>query len=75
MTAAPDMNPGALFGAPLQLCTLWADTSSRLVEQWFELQRAVWQPFVDLQTDWLRRCQEQLELPPFAPPRGSEQLG
>jgi hypothetical protein len=74
MTSAPDTNSGALFGAPLQLCTLWADTNARLVEQWVDWQRSLWQPLVDLQTEWLRRCQDQLQVPPFAPLRGVEQL-
>jgi len=50
----------------------WFDLNSRCVEQWSEWQRALWQPTLDLQAQWLDHC-----LPRLAGPmtqRGGEQL-
>jgi hypothetical protein len=54
----------------------WFDAWSQWLEGWFEWQRAVWQPVIDAQAEYLFRWQEQSGLPALglAPLRGGEQL-
>jgi hypothetical protein len=55
----------------------WIDAYARWVEGWFDWQRALWQPLIDAQAEYLRQWQEQAGLPALgllAPLRGGEQL-
>lgn len=55
----------------------WLDAYSRWAEGWFDWQRAMWQPLVDAQAEYLRQWQQASGLPTWGLltlPRGAEQL-
>lgn len=76
---APFVGPAAAaFSAPLAAPWPWMDFCARSTEAWLEWQRALWQPLIDGQADWLRQWQDQaswaLPMLPMLPIRGPEQL-
>lgn len=70
--------PGAsLFIPPWPDPLRWIDAYARWTESWFDWQRALWQPVIDAQAEYLRQWQQNSGLPIWgllAPMRGAEQL-
>jgi hypothetical protein len=65
--AAASALPG--LGVPLAYMAL----AGRSMETWLELQRSLWQPCLDLQSQWLTSMALQAGWPALLP-RGTEQL-
>jgi hypothetical protein len=69
-------NARAALVVPYTGVIVWADACVRLAEGWFDWQRAVWQPLLDMQAESMRQWSGQAGWPmaPFVPERGGEQL-
>lgn len=60
MACIPPTSFVPLFGTPTEASIQWMDAHSRMVELWLECQRALWQPALDLQTQWVLQWMEQM---------------
>lgn len=77
------MATDTMMGNPTALAPLgavhdslrWIDGGSAAMQAWLELQQALWQPWWDLQAEWIRQWGATPWLVPALLPRGAEQLG
>ena len=69
-------NARAPFMVPYAGGVEWVDFYVHLAEGWLDWQRAMWQPLVDAQAEYMRQWSEQSgwPIPQAVPTRGGEQL-